>query len=156
MSNFLVLLVALGALLGVLAWALFRGIGWLRKSSTRYFFLELFAALGVVAFGAMLLVASPRTRIPQWIFGLSILLMGIWNALTLFARRFGWTWLSAPLGRKKLLRCSFCNKSQRDVTRLIAGPGAHICDECVAVCNQILVEEGGRIPEPEKPEPTPV
>ena len=36
------------------------------------------------------------------------------------------------------LRCSFCNKSQRLVKRLIAGPNAHICDECVDICLDIL------------------
>lgn len=35
-------------------------------------------------------------------------------------------------------RCSFCNKSQRDVKKLIAGPNVYICDECVAICNDIL------------------
>ena len=39
------------------------------------------------------------------------------------------------------LRCSFCNKSQRDVQKLIAGPTVYICDECVAICMDILVEE---------------
>jgi hypothetical protein len=35
-------------------------------------------------------------------------------------------------------RCSFCNKDQNDVRRLIAGPTALICDECVEVCNEII------------------
>lgn len=39
------------------------------------------------------------------------------------------------------LRCSFCNKSQRDVLKLIAGPTVYICNECVGVCNDILAEE---------------
>jgi len=34
--------------------------------------------------------------------------------------------------------CSFCNKSQRDVKKLIAGPNVYICDECVAICVDIL------------------
>ena len=34
--------------------------------------------------------------------------------------------------------CSFCNKSQRDVKKLIAGPNVYICDECVEICNDIL------------------
>jgi len=41
----------------------------------------------------------------------------------------------------KLLHCSFCNKSQRDVLKLIAGPGVFICNECVALCNEIIQEE---------------
>ncbi len=38
-------------------------------------------------------------------------------------------------------RCSFCGKSQEEVQKLIAGPGVNICDECVHLCNMILVEE---------------
>lgn len=41
----------------------------------------------------------------------------------------------------KDLRCSFCNKSQREVKKLIAGPDVYICDECIAVCNEIAQEE---------------
>ena len=39
------------------------------------------------------------------------------------------------------LRCSFCNKSQREVKKLIAGPTVYICDECIALCNDIIAEE---------------
>ncbi len=39
------------------------------------------------------------------------------------------------------LRCSFCYKSQKDVRKLIAGPRVFICDECVAVCNEILLDD---------------
>ncbi|MDJ0835156.1 MAG: ATP-dependent Clp protease ATP-binding subunit ClpX [Acidobacteriota bacterium] len=39
------------------------------------------------------------------------------------------------------LRCSFCNKSQREVKKLIAGPDVYICDECVNVCNDIAQED---------------
>lgn len=42
---------------------------------------------------------------------------------------------------EELLRCSFCGKSQKEVTKLIAGNGVYICDECVALCNEILEEE---------------
>jgi hypothetical protein len=38
------------------------------------------------------------------------------------------------------LRCSFCNKSQDDVRKLIAGPAVYICDECVEVCNDIIAD----------------
>ncbi len=41
----------------------------------------------------------------------------------------------------KILRCSFCNKSQDQVRKLIAGPGAYICDECVGICSDIIDEE---------------
>jgi hypothetical protein len=40
------------------------------------------------------------------------------------------------------LRCSFCNKSQREGVRVIAGPRVYICRECVSICNQILAEDG--------------
>jgi len=39
------------------------------------------------------------------------------------------------------LRCSFCGKSQEEVRKLIAGPDVYICDECIALCNEILAEE---------------
>ena len=40
-----------------------------------------------------------------------------------------------------VLRCSFCNKSQNDVKKLIAGPAVFICDECVDVCNEIISDD---------------
>ncbi|MCY4515025.1 MAG: ATP-dependent Clp protease ATP-binding subunit ClpX, partial [Candidatus Tectomicrobia bacterium] len=40
------------------------------------------------------------------------------------------------------LRCSFCGKSQDEVKRLIAGPTVYICDECIDLCNDIILEEG--------------
>ncbi|MEP6631812.1 MAG: ATP-dependent Clp protease ATP-binding subunit ClpX, partial [Lapillicoccus sp.] len=40
-----------------------------------------------------------------------------------------------------LLKCSFCGKSQKQVKKLIAGPGVYICDECVDLCNEIIEEE---------------
>jgi ATP-dependent Clp protease ATP-binding subunit ClpX len=39
------------------------------------------------------------------------------------------------------LHCSFCGKSQREVKKLIAGPNVYICDECIALCNDIIAEE---------------
>ena len=36
-----------------------------------------------------------------------------------------------------LLKCSFCGKSQKQVKKLIAGPGVYICDECIELCNEI-------------------
>ena len=39
------------------------------------------------------------------------------------------------------LKCSFCGKSQNDVRKLIAGPAVYICDECIALCNDIIAEE---------------
>ena len=41
----------------------------------------------------------------------------------------------------QVLRCSFCNKSQDEVSKLIAGPSVFICDECVKVCNDIFTTQ---------------
>jgi ATP-dependent Clp protease ATP-binding subunit ClpX len=46
----------------------------------------------------------------------------------------------------KVLSCSFCNKSQRAVKKLIAGPSSYICNECVDICNDILAEDRGEVP----------
>ena len=43
----------------------------------------------------------------------------------------------------ELLKCSFCGKSQKQVKKLIAGPGVYICDECIDLCNEIIEEELG-------------
>jgi hypothetical protein len=40
--------------------------------------------------------------------------------------------------RKRKLKCSFCGKSDKEVTRLIGGPGVYICDACVGICNKVL------------------
>src|SRR6266536_753801 len=45
------------------------------------------------------------------------------------------------LGDSDLLKCSFCGKSQKQVKKLIAGPGVYICDECIDLCNEIVEEE---------------
>jgi ATP-dependent Clp protease ATP-binding subunit ClpX len=44
-------------------------------------------------------------------------------------------------GENEVLRCSFCNKDQNDVRKLIAGPTVFICDECVEVCNDIIADD---------------
>jgi len=44
-------------------------------------------------------------------------------------------------GDSEVLRCSFCNKDQNDVRKLIAGPTVFICDECVEVCNDIIADD---------------
>ena len=43
--------------------------------------------------------------------------------------------------KEKTLLCSFCGKNQTEVKKLIAGPSVFICDECVDLCNDIIVEE---------------
>ena len=40
-----------------------------------------------------------------------------------------------------LVKCSFCGKTQKQVKKLIAGPGVYICDECIDLCNDIIAEE---------------
>jgi ATP-dependent Clp protease ATP-binding subunit ClpX len=47
----------------------------------------------------------------------------------------------AKFGEGELLKCSFCGKSQKQVKKLIAGPGVYICDECIDLCNEIIEEE---------------
>ena len=44
-------------------------------------------------------------------------------------------------GKQKVLHCSFCGKSQHEVRKLIAGPSVYVCDECVALCTEIIKEE---------------
>ena len=46
-----------------------------------------------------------------------------------------------------LVKCSFCGKSQKQVKKLIAGPGVYICDECIDLCNDIIAEELAETPE---------
>jgi ATP-dependent Clp protease ATP-binding subunit ClpX len=41
----------------------------------------------------------------------------------------------------KVLRCSFCDRTQKEVRKLIAGPNVYICDECIGICNDIIAEE---------------
>ncbi|SNT41389.1 ATP-dependent Clp protease ATP-binding subunit ClpX [Asanoa hainanensis] len=55
-----------------------------------------------------------------------------------------------------LLKCSFCGKSQKQVKKLIAGPGVYICDECIDLCNEIIEEElaeSGEVKWEELPKP---
>jgi len=39
-----------------------------------------------------------------------------------------------------LLKCSFCGKSEKEVNKLVAGPGVYICDGCVGLCSQVIAE----------------
>src|SRR3569832_536679 len=49
--------------------------------------------------------------------------------------------MAGPIVSNDQLLCSFCGKSQKQVKKLIAGPGVYICDECIALCNEIIEEE---------------
>ena len=53
---------------------------------------------------------------------------------------------SKPTPSPEVLACSFCNKPQREVLKLIAGPGVHICNECVVLSSDILAEDAPRLP----------
>ena len=50
--------------------------------------------------------------------------------------------------KQKILYCSFCGKSQHEVRKLIAGPSVYVCDECVALCTEIIKEESRDLPPP--------
>jgi ATP-dependent Clp protease ATP-binding subunit ClpX len=52
-----------------------------------------------------------------------------------------WGWLKNVGKGSGVLRCSFCNKSQDVVKKLIAGPKVYICDECVDICLTIIAED---------------
>jgi hypothetical protein len=47
--------------------------------------------------------------------------------------------------KEKEVSCSFCEKEQKEVQKIVAGTGVFICDECIGICNQIL--EGGTLPD---------
>lgn len=70
----------------------------------------------------------------------------------LSAYQFGGGWKISESALREFVRgqsrrCSFCGKEQAQVQRLIAGPnGAHICDGCVGLCNDILAREIGQLP----------
>ena len=53
----------------------------------------------------------------------------------------------ARMGEAEFVKCSFCGKSQKQVKKLIAGPGVYICDECIELCNEIMDEEFSTQPE---------
>lgn len=46
---------------------------------------------------------------------------------------------------ERVIRCSFCSKTQDDGVILVAGPGVFICEECIALCNEIIAEKKGRL-----------
>jgi len=56
-------------------------------------------------------------------------------------------WSLVRKGQSKILKCSFCSKTQTEVGKLIAGPKVNICEECVDLCIDILKEELGKKPQ---------
>jgi excisionase family DNA binding protein len=78
------------------------------------------------------------------------------------AYQFGGGWKISESALREFVRgqtrrCSFCGKEQNQVRRLIAGPnGAHICEGCVSLCNEILAKELGQLPPPALEEGAPL
>jgi ribosomal protein L37AE/L43A len=64
------------------------------------------------------------------------LTQGAW--LTIVKATLTKAMIMIALKRRKRLKCSFCGKSDKEVARLIGGPGVHICDACVGICNKVL------------------
>ena len=58
-------------------------------------------------------------------------------------------------GKRVDVRCSFCGKKQDQVRKLVAGPGVFICDQCVALCYEIIESEPPTMPEPPESEGLP-
>ena len=58
--------------------------------------------------------------------------------------------------KEKQLFCSFCGKNQSEVKKLIAGPSVYICDECVALCNDIIKEDSNDDKNDDKKENLPI
>lgn len=60
-----------------------------------------------------------------------------------------------PNDRDNEIRCSFCGKTQDEVTRLVEGPGVYICDNCIEFCNALLSDDEEGIPKKRKKKPQP-
>jgi hypothetical protein len=120
--------------LGGVGWLLFKLIAHLRQSASRYRWFELFTCLFLVSWGFLILFRVPKGEWSAWWawFAGGSILAGAMNLGIVLRERFG---------RLRTLRCSFCNKSQRDVKKLIAGPRVYICDECVEICLTIINED---------------
>ena len=63
--------------------------------------------------------------------------------------------MSSKKGKSSALYCSFCGKGQEEVRKLIAGPTAYICDECITLCNDIIAEEMAESPDRGAQTPSP-
>ena len=55
-----------------------------------------------------------------------------------------------PNDRDNEIRCSFCGKTQDEVTRLVEGPGVYICDNCIEFCNALLSDDEEGLPKKRK------
>jgi hypothetical protein len=133
--SFVWVLVLLAVVLAGLAWLQLRLIDYLRRSASRYRWFELFTCVFLIAFGFFLVSSAARELGSVgwiWLLGAGCILSGLTSLEPVLRARF--------VG-SKTLRCSFCNKSQHDVRKMIAGPQVHICDECVAVCVTIITKD---------------
>ncbi len=63
--------------------------------------------------------------------------------------------MNSRKGKGSGLYCSFCGKGQEEVRKLIAGPSAYICDECITLCNDIIADEAGPVEVPGEDLPSP-
>jgi ClpX C4-type zinc finger len=148
--SFVWVLVVLAVALAGLGWLQLRIIAYLRRSASRYRWFELFTCLFLIAVGFLLLSGADRELKSVdwvWLLGAGCIFSGVTSLEPLLRGRF--------VG-SNTLRCSFCNKSQRDVRKMIAGPQVHICDQCVAVCITIIKEDAAHEPQaPRAEEPIP-
>ena len=87
-------------------------------------------------------VASVRDRMPRPSKALVDEMKAAHQDLTRLRKRYeAASPQPAPKTDRNTLHCSFCRKSQHEVSKLIAGSAAFICDACVSVCNEILFDE---------------
>ncbi|GAA4208979.1 ClpX C4-type zinc finger protein [Microbispora amethystogenes] len=59
--------------------------------------------------------------------------------------------MPAPSLSEQDIRCSFCSKSKTEVNKMVAGPGVHICNECVGLCAEILAAQAAKAAESAEP-----
>ena len=55
------------------------------------------------------------------------------------------SWLTRSQPRRKALACSFCGRSEHEVTNLVAGPRVYICDACIDTCSAIVAAERAKV-----------
>ena len=63
--------------------------------------------------------------------------------------------MSDKKGKQSYLSCSFCGKAQKEVRKLVAGPGVYICNECIELCNDIIVDDRDQVASPRLTVPKP-
>lgn len=143
MRDSAVLLAGVVMLIALSIWGLDRLVAWCRKSPARYAYLELAASIFLTCCGLAFVIGLQDVRFPSWLIGLALSGVGISGILSVLTRRF-----SPTLGflARRGLRCSFCQKAQSEVKKLIAGPGVQICDECVDSCHTIMITEASEQP----------